>query len=212
VFELPEGLSYEDASLIEPLSCCILGLNTAGLTDVENVVIYGAGPVGLMIYKLLIQSGVRSVAIGDVSEYRNTFSRRFGAEIVFDPSNKDDKERVLRSSMTHGPGLVVVATASVAALEDAMQMVARGGRVLLFGAPRRGATGTVDLAHFFLNGTSVVTSYASSEKETLEATSLLAEGSISLSELVTHRFPLAASEQAFAAAAQQHCMKALITN
>jgi L-iditol 2-dehydrogenase len=212
VLELPDGLGYEDASLIEPLSCCILGLNTAGLTNVRNAVIYGAGPVGLMIYKLLVRSGVQNVAIGDVAEYRNSFSRRLGAELVFDPSNREDKDRVILSTMPYGPELIVVATASTAALEDSMRTAARGGRVLLFGAPKRGATGTIDLAHFFLNGTSLVTSYASSENETKEATRLLAEGSISLSGLITHRFTLAESAQAFAAAAQQHCMKALITN
>jgi len=119
---------------------------------------------------------------------------------------------VLRDTMPKGPELVVVATASVAAFEDATRLAARGGTVLLFGAPKRGATGTIDLAHLFLNGTSVVTSYASSERETQAATRLLADRSITVADLVTHRFPLSDSEQAFAAAGQQQCMKALITD
>ena len=212
VIELPEGLGYEEASFIEPLSCCILGMETARTEAVRNAVIYGAGPVGLMIFKLLRHSGVQNVAIGDVSEYRNSFSRKVGAELVFNAADKEDKERVLRGAMPNGPELVVVATASTAAFEDATRQTARGGRVLLFGAPRRGATGTIDLAQLFLNGTSVVTSYASSERETAAATKLLAGGSISVSDLVTHRFPLQQSEQAFAAAAEQRCMKALIVD
>jgi L-iditol 2-dehydrogenase len=212
VLELPEGLGYEEASFIEPLSCCILGLETARTSGVRSAVIYGAGPVGLMIYKLLRHSGVQKVAVGDVSEYRNSFSRKVGAELVFNPANPEDKDRVLRAAMPNGPELVVVATAASAAFEDATRLAARGGTVLLFGAPKRGATATIDLAHLFLNGTSVVTSYASSERETHAATKLLAEGSVSVSELITHRFPLAESEQAFAAAAQQQCMKALITD
>ena len=114
--------------------------------------------------------------------------------------------------MPDGPELVVVATASTAAFEDAAKLAARGGTVLLFGAPKRGATATIDLARLFLNGTSIVTSYASSERETQIASKLLADKAILVSDLVTHRFPLAESEQAFAAAAQQQCMKALITN
>ncbi len=210
VFELPEGLGYEEASFIEPLSCCILGVETARTSGVRNAVIYGAGPVGLMIYKLLRHSGVQNVAVGDVSEYRNSFSRKVGAELVFNPADPEDRDRVLRGAMPDGPELVVVATAAAVAFEDATRLAARGGTVLLFGAPKRGATATIDLARLFLNGTSVVTSYASSERETQAATKLLAEGSVSVSELITHRFPLAESEQAFAAAAQQQCMKALI--
>ncbi len=212
IIELPEGLGYEEASFIEPLSCCILGLENARASGVRSAAIYGAGPVGLMIFKLLTHAGVRKVAIGDVSEYRNAFSRKVGCELVFNPADQEDKAKVVRGAMPDGPELVVVATASAAAFEDATRMATRGGTVLLFGAPKRGATGTIDLAHLFLNGTSVVTSYASSEKETQAATKLLADKAITVTDLITHRFPLSDSEQAFAAAGQQQCMKALITD
>jgi len=131
---------------------------------------------------------------------------------VFNTADQEEKEGVLRGAMPDGPELVVVATASTAAFVDATKLAARGGRVLLFGAPKKGATGTIDLAQLFLNGTSIVTSYASSERETAAATKLLADGSISVSDLVTHRFPLEQSEEAFAAAADQACMKALIVD
>jgi L-iditol 2-dehydrogenase len=211
ILELPDSLGYEEASFIEPLSCCILGLEAARGSSARNAVIYGAGPVGLMIYMLLRHAGVKKIAIGDVSEYRNSFSRKMGCEFVFNPAAQEDMTAV-RGAMASGPELVVVATASSAAFEDAMRLAGRGGTVLLFGAPKRGSTGTIDLAHLFLNGTSLVTSYASSERETRAATKLLSEASVPVGDLVTHRFPLADSEQAFAAAAEQRCMKALITN
>jgi len=212
MIELPEALGYEEASFIEPLSCCILGLENARATGVKSAVIYGAGPVGLMIYKLLRHGGVEEVAVGDVSEYRNSFSRKVGCDLVFDAANQQDKERVLSGALPDGPELVVVATASAAAFEDATRLAARGGAVLLFGAPKRGATGTIDLARLFLNGTSVVTSYASSERETQAATKLLADKALTVTDLITHRFPLSQSEQAFAAAGQQQCMKSLIVD
>src|SRR5271169_6155832 len=64
VLELPEELDYEEASFIEPLSCCILGLENARASGVRSAAIYGAGPVGLMMYKLLSNGGVKKVAIG----------------------------------------------------------------------------------------------------------------------------------------------------
>jgi L-iditol 2-dehydrogenase len=212
VFELPEGLGYEEACFIEPLSCCILGLENARAGSARTAAIYGAGPVGLMIFKLLKHAGVSTVAVGDVSAYRNSFATKVGCDLVFDASSKEDKERIIRGSMPSGPELVVVATASTAALEEATTIVARGGTVLLFGAPKRGATGTVDLALLFLNGTSIVTSYASSEKDTHAAKRLLADRLITVTDLITHRFPLARAGHAFAAAAEQQCMKALITD
>lgn len=165
-----------------------------------------------MIHKLLRHAGIERIAIGDVSEYRKSFALKVGAEAVFDAANAEEREAVVKGIIPDGPELVVVATASTSALEDATRLTARGGRVLLFGAPKRGATVNIDLAHFFLNGTSIVTSYASSEIETREAMGLLSNGSITVSDLITHRFPLAATERAFAAAAEQQCMKALITD
>jgi L-iditol 2-dehydrogenase len=197
VLELPDGLGYEEASFIEPLSCCVLGLETARGRSARSAVIYGAGPVGLMIYLLLKRAGVKMVAIGDVSDYRNEFSRKIGCELVFNPSSRDGETSVI-GAIPGGPELVVVATASSTAFEDATRLVGRGG--------------TIDLARLFLNGTSVVTSYASSEVETRAATKMLSEGSVRVSDLVTHRFSLGESEKAFAAAAEQRCMKALITN
>ena len=212
VFELPGGMSWEEGSFIEPLSCCILGVESAGGKSARSAVIYGAGPVGLMIFKLLRNAGVRKVAVGDVSEYRNSFSRKVGCELVFNAADAQDRDKVVKAAMPDGPELVVVATASVAAFEEATRVVSRGGRVLLFGAPKKGATATLDLARLFLNGTSIVTSYASSEKETNAARDMISSKAIDVMDLVTHRFTLAQSDKAFAAAADAQCMKALITS
>ncbi len=212
ILQLPSGLGYEEASFIEPVSCCILGLETAKARNVRSALIYGAGPVGLLLFKLLRHYGVEKVAVGDVSDYRVSFSKKVGCDLTFNPAKPGEKEAVVAGAMPRGPELVIAATASSLAFEDAMRTVGKGGTVLLFGAPKKGATGTIDLAHLFLNGTSVVTSYASSENETRAAMELLADRSISVSDLITHRFPLEAAEQAFAAAAQQQCMKALITD
>jgi L-iditol 2-dehydrogenase len=212
VLPLPDGLGYEEASFIEPISCCLLGLETAKGKDARSALIYGAGPVGLLLFKLLRHYGVEKIAVGDVSEYRVSFSRKVGCEHTFNPLKPAEKERVVSEAMPNGPELVIAATASSVAFEDAARTVALGGTVLLFGAPKKGATGTIDLARLFLNGTKIVTSYASSEKETQAAMDLLAHHSISVSDLITHRFPLEATEQAFATAAQQQCMKALITD
>jgi L-iditol 2-dehydrogenase len=92
-----------------------------------------------------------------------------------------------------------------------MKVVAKGGTVLLFGAPKKDAKATIDIAHLFLNGTKLVTSYAATEVETAGALKLLAEGTLVVEDLITHRFPLSRTGEAFAVADQQQCMKALVT-
>jgi len=211
ILQLPDSLSFEEASFIEPLACCILGLEEAEARSSRSALIYGAGPVGLMHLKLLKSYGLGRVGIADLSEYRLSLADRMGAEVCFNPSNVQQRDEAL-ARFGDGPELVIVATPSILAFEEAEQVVRRAGRVLLFGAPRKGSTATLDMGRFFLNGTRFITSYASSENETAEAMRLIAGGRVSVTELITHRFPLERSADAFAVASRQNCMKALITD
>jgi L-iditol 2-dehydrogenase len=211
VLKLPDSLGYEEASFIEPLACCLLGLEQAEAIRASSAIVYGAGPVGLTHLKLLRSYGVKTVGIADISEYRLSLARRMGADISFNPAEEQGRKDAL-AAFSGGPELVVLATGSSAAFEDGMRTVARGGTVLLFGAPRKDATATIGMARFFLNGTRLLTSYAASERETSAALALLAERRIEIADMITHRFPLERTAEAFAAASQQQCMKALVTN
>lgn len=210
VLKLPADLGYEDASFVEPLSCCIRGLHAAGAEKKETVLIYGAGPVGLLHLKLLKAYGVKFVAMADVSDYRLSLARKLGADEVFNVTQVERGK--LPPTMRSKPDLVILATGSEVAFEDAFSAVAKGGSILLFGAPKKGAEATVDIAQLFLNGTKLVTSYASTEAETAEALELIASGRVVVSDMITHRFPLSRTEEAFAVAEQQMCMKAIVTS
>jgi len=210
VLRLPDSLGYEEASFIEPLACCIRGLAKADARNADSALIYGAGPVGLMHLKLLRSLGVGRVGVADVSEYRLSLARGMNADFTFDPASDPRGREEVMKRFERGPDLVVVATGSIAALEQALKVVGRAGTVLLFGAPKKGATATVDMAAFFLNGTRLITTYGAYETETAEAMKLLVEKKVDVSDMITHRFPLERSEEAFAMASEQRCMKALI--
>jgi L-iditol 2-dehydrogenase len=211
VLKLPDSLGYEEASFIEPLACCILGLDQAEAVRASSAIVYGAGPVGLTHLKLLRSLGVRKVGIADISEPRLSLGVRMGADVAFNPSEEQGRRNAL-AAFDGGPDLVVLATGSSAAFEDGIRIVARGGTVLLFGVPRKDATATIGMGRFFLNGTKLVTSYAASERETAAALAMLSERRIEVADMITHRFPLERTAEAFAAASQQQCMKALVTN
>ncbi len=210
VLPLPGNLGYEEASFIEPLACCIRGLGRTNARAAGTVLIYGAGPVGLLHLKLLRTYGKKRIVVSDISDYRLGLATKMGADATFSAANSEERDRAL-SSLPGGPELILLATGSAAAFEEATRVVGRGGTVLLFGAPKKDAKATIDIARFFLNGTRLVSSYAASEVETNEALKLLAGGGIVVSDMITHRFPLERSGEAFAIADQQQCMKALIT-
>lgn len=210
ILRLPEGMGFEEASFIEPLACCIRGLARTNAATARTVLIIGAGPVGLLHLKLLRAYGEKRVAVSDVSDYRLGLAAKMGADLTFSATDQAGRDAAL-AAMPGGPELVILATGSTGAFEEATRAVGRGGTILLFGAPKKGATATLDIARYFLNGTRLVSSYAASEAETNQAMRMIADGTVVVSDMITHRFPLERSADAFAVADQQRCMKALIT-
>jgi L-iditol 2-dehydrogenase len=208
---LPDGLSFEDASFIEPLACCVRGLGVARARGARSALVYGAGPIGITHLKLLKSYGVPRIGIAEISEYRRNFAQQAGADVSFNPADRQQADQALKE-FPGGPELVIVAAGAVRAFEDAMRVVGQAGRVLQFGAPEKDAKAEFDLAGFYLKGADVVTSYAASGKDIAAATKLLSEGSVPVADMITHRFTLERSAEAFSVALQQECMKAVITD
>lgn len=208
---LPPGLAYDEASFIEPLACCIRGLDSVKGAEARSALVYGAGPIGITHLKLLKSYGVPKVGIAETSQYRRDFAENCGADVSFDPSDRNSAQRAM-AEFGSGPELVVVATGASAAFRDAMRTVGQAGRVLQFGAPGSTAPAEFDLASFYLKGIELTTSYAASEQDIASAMRALSERRLALSDLITHRFPLENTAGAFKVALQQACMKAVVTN
>lgn len=210
VLRLPDTVSDEDGTFIEPLGCCIRGLAKVGAEGLASAVIYGAGPVGLLHLLLLRNMSYRRIAVADPSRYRLDFAAKSGATRTFDPGDEAAKASAFGIFDETGPELAIVATASIRAVADALRSVAPGGKVLLFGAPAKGASLDLNLSDYFLKSATLVSSYSTSEKETGIALGMLEAKRLRVSRLVTHKFSLDQAAEAFRAAEEQRCIKALV--
>jgi L-iditol 2-dehydrogenase len=208
VFVLPGELSFESGSFIEPLACCIRALGKVKASRFHSSVIYGAGPVGLLHLKLLKHYGCGTVAVADPSEYRAKVAEKVGADLVFNPLEQEAKE--LKWKDDARPEFAIVSTPNKGAFLNAVATVAKGGTVLLFGAPPKNTMVNLDLANLFYRTVNIIPSYSATETETRSAADLLTDGSLEVSDLITHRFPLSEAAAAFAAAEEQKCVKALV--
>ena len=211
VLKLPDNVNDDEGTFIEPLACCLRGLSKVRADACRSALIYGAGPVGLMHLLLLQRLGYERVVVADPSKYRSAFASRLGARAVFDPTKDDQRGRARDAFEDPGPEISIVATGSPLALSDAIRNVAPGGRVLMFGAPTGGSTLKLNLSEFFLRGVSVVSSYSTSEKDIALALRILTTEGPKVSRLVTHRFELEEAPEAFRAAEEQKCVKALVS-
>jgi len=195
VIALPKGLGFEEGALLEPTACCIRALRTARTLPNESVLVVGLGPTGLTQLQILRLMKVSPIVGSDTIKVRREMGRRLGASLVLDPTEQDVPSEVNQYHLG-GVDLAVVATGNPRALSQAILSVRKGGRVLLFGAPSRGASLDLDVSSLFARQLSILTSYSCVESDMQEACRLASTRAIDLSSLVTHRFSLEDSVEA----------------
>lgn len=209
VLRLPDGMTFEVASLIEPLGCCVRAIRKFGVKGGESVLVVGAGPVGMMHALLLGRAGAK-VIVSDVSQGRLRFAEKAGVGGVIDA--RGDVPAAAKSE-TEGRGvdLAVVASGSKAAVMQGLGSVRRGGRVCLFGVPARGSVLDYDISDLYNSEQGIITSYGAAEADTKEALRVLSSRGREFDGLITHRYPLDRFDDALAAARGGTAMKVVLT-
>ena len=213
VLKLPKSVTDEEASLIEPLACCIRALTRCNLKSMKDIVILGAGPVGMMNALLARDAGVNRVVLIDPNEFRLDFGKRMGFEAIH-PVKDEEKTRSLKGVLSgRGADLVVVATGNQKAFTQSLRIVRKGGSIILFGVPAKSSFVEVDLSILYANEISILSSYAATERETNQALELLDKKRLNFGSLITHQFDLENSESAFRCAHDAlDAMKVVIFN
>jgi L-iditol 2-dehydrogenase len=210
VLKLPESISYDEAALIEPFACCIRGLNKISIKHGDNVAILGAGPTGVMHTLLARLWGANNIVVSDVNEFRLKFVEKYGVIAVNLNLEKLD-DVINNNTESLGVDVTILATGSMKAFESSLRITRRGGKILLFGVPSVGSNCDLDLNSLYSNEQIIIPSYGASEIETNQALSLMSDKSIDLLPLVTHRFQLRESDNAFKCAHEAvDAMKVLV--
>lgn len=211
--KLPRNVSYEEATLIEPVGCCIRAQNKAGIKKGDSVAIIGAGPSGIIHAVLAKIAGATHITITDVVDYRLRMAERLGADLTVNPNKENIAERVKEATENRGADVVIVTAPNVQAVEDSVQIVRRGGKILLFAPTQPDQYARLSPHRLFFSEISVVPSYSVSHVETRTALQLICSGKIKGKDLVTHRFPLSRTAEAFQTAAKtKECLKVVVVN
>jgi L-iditol 2-dehydrogenase len=206
---LPDDLSDESASLLEPLGTSFRGLVTRGrIQPGETVVILGDGPIGLiqvMLAKLLGAGMV--VSVGHHAD-RLALAKEFGASAVVEASGKDISTAVRRATGTDGADLVVVSAPSPDAVEQSLQLARGGGRLIIFGGVPRGSTVEIDPNRIHYGELEVIGSLNCTTEEF--RTALGHARRLPLDRLITHRVPLDRVLEGYRLMAERVALKAVV--
>jgi len=180
--DVPRGVAPEVAAMVEPLACCLRGVERARITAGDTVAILGAGPIGLMLAACVADAGGWPVIVGGREE-RRALAEEFGAE-VGDGGSAD---------------VVIEAAGTEHAWSDAVELVRPGGTVVMFGGLPRDTRPPVDAYRLHYEELTVRGSFHHTPQTVRAALVFLASGAYPWERLVTHRIPLDALPQLFAA-------------
>jgi len=186
---IPDHVSFEEASFLEPLNTCLKALETAALEPGEVVVVYGQGPVGLLMMQAASQESARVVGL-DFLESRLTVARELGAEAAFNPEKDDVTAAVAKLTEGRGADLAIVAAANPRAVADAQTIIRRGGRVLLFAQTVPGEMIPVDASRICVEEKRLIGSYSASVELQEKAAHLIYSRKINVARLISHRYAL----------------------
>jgi L-iditol 2-dehydrogenase len=186
---IPDHVSYEEASFLEPLNTCLKALETADLHRGEIVVVYGQGSVGLLMMQAALCEGARVIGL-DFLESRLAIARELGAAAALNPEKDDIGSAVAKLTDGRGADLAIVAAANHRAVEDAMKTVRRGGRVLLFAQTVPGEMIPVDVSRICMEEKRLIGSYSASVELQDKAADLIFTRKINVARLISHRMAL----------------------
>jgi threonine dehydrogenase-like Zn-dependent dehydrogenase len=187
---LPECVSFEEASLIEPLACCLHSIRKARLEAGETVVVLGAGTMGGMHIMLAKLQGARVVAT-DLDPARLAFARHVGADEVLDASRADLVELVKNLTGGRGADAVFVTVGNTQAGERAVAMAGPLGRVVFYASTHPSVPVRLDWNRLHYGEHVITGSAGKTAADFLEAASLLAHKRVELSSFVSRVIALA---------------------
>ena len=190
VFLLPDEISFEDGTFIEPLACVVRGQRLAQLLPGQTILVLGSGISGLLHIAMARSSGAGRIIATDVSDYRLSAAKHFGADCVIHAA-EDVPARLHQANDKRLADLVIICTGALPAFRQALQSVDRGGTVLFFAPTEPGVDLPVPVNEFWRNGITLMPSYGGSPVDISTAIELIRARRVPVHEMITHRLGLA---------------------
>lgn len=189
VEKIPDGVSFERASFVEPVNTCLKGIKAATPQPGEVCAILGQGPIGLIFTMMAKLEGLRTVAT-DTMAPRRELATKFGAEAAFDPRGTEFAEYVKSITDGRGADLVLVAASAKGIVEQAVACSRPGARILLFAQTSHQERVELSGASICVDERTLLGSYSASVDLQKESADLVFSGALPVEELISHRYPL----------------------
>ena len=195
-FKLPENVSFEEGTFVEPLGTIIRGQRLANLKENQTLLVIGSGIAGLMHIKLAKSRNVKRIIAVDLNEYRLNAAKRFGADFVIN-SNEEVATKIKGYNENRLADLVIVCAGALSAAQLALNCVDKGGAILFFAVPKPDEKFEIPINEFWRNEIKVMTSYGAAPDDLKESLELIKNKKINLNDMITHRLKFDEIQEGF---------------
>ena len=195
-FKLPDNVSFEEGTFVEPIGTVVRAQRLADLNKNDIVLVVGSGISGLMHVKAAKSKNVRKIIAVDINQYRMDAAKRFGADFVFN-ANDDIPEQIKEVNENRLADKVIVCTGALAAAKQALQCVDKGGTILFFAVPKPDERFEIPINDFWRNEVKIMTSYGAAPDDLREALNLIKDKKINVADMITHKLKFDEIQEGF---------------
>jgi L-iditol 2-dehydrogenase len=195
VYKLPEAMSYEEGTFIEPLACVSRAQRLSNVKADDTVLIIGGGISGILHVQLAKFRGVENIIVSDINPYRLELAKKFGAHHAINA--KENVPQKVKELTGHLADQVIVCSGAVPAAMTAMDAVENGGTILFFAVPDPTVKLQVPINQFWRNEITMRTSYGAAPNDIEDSLKTLATGEINVKDMISHRLPLTEAQEGF---------------
>jgi L-iditol 2-dehydrogenase len=196
VYRLPEDMSFEEGTFIEPLACAVRGQRLSGVQKDDTVLIIGGGLAGILHTQLALAKGVQNIIVADINPYRLKLAEKFGAYHTVDSKEKL-AEKVKAVNIGRLAVQVIVCTGATPAAMAALECVDKGGVILFFAVPDPTVRIPVPITDFWRNEITMKTSYGAAPNDLEESLAILKTKQVNVKDMITHRLDLKDAQEGF---------------
>ena len=184
---LPEGVTLRQGALVEPLAVALHGVRRSRLKPGDQVLVMGAGPIGLLTLQCALLAGARRVVVTEIDPTRAALAERLGAAAVLDPTRENVGVALRGPIGGQGPDVIYICTGAPAPYQDAVSLVRKGGQVFVLGLCVEPVA--ADFMSVVLNDLCIEGSLAG-RAEFPAAIDFVAQGRVDVEPLISHEIPL----------------------
>jgi threonine 3-dehydrogenase len=206
-YVMPPGMPDEIGSCLDPLGNAVHSALSFDLVG-EDVLITGAGPIGVMAAAVSRFVGARHVVVTDVNHYRLALARRMGATLAVDPTATTLRDVMGELGMLEGYDVGLEMSGNPEALRSMLDVMNHGGRIALLGIPDREIS--LDLTAVIFRGLVIKGIYGREMFETWYRMGVMLQSGLDITPVITHRFPAARFAEAFEVVRSGQCGKVVL--